>query len=149
MSKFYTYDSWVELFKPIHNSISKYPDESLIHFETYGDEVEFVKAQHAINPKTIWTEVDGDSGTYIVAGWHFVNRVSYYITENPWEDEYTEVPTWCYRQCDCTEDEQYEDVGFNPECEEDGCNEGTIDIPCDTVEDLKQIYGEDNKDIVS
>lgn len=145
MSKFYTYDSWVETFKPIKNKISKYPDESLIHFETYGDEVEFVKAQHAINPKTIWTEVDGDSGTYIVAGWHFVNRVSYYITENPWEDEYTEVPTWCYRDCDCLEENDYDP---NPDCEEcDG--EGTIDIPCDTVEHLKSIYGEDNKDIVS
>lgn len=144
MSKFMTYDYWHENFKPIKNKISKYPDESLIHFETYGDEVEFVKEQYAINPNTIWTEVDGDSGTYIISGWHFVNRVSYYITEQPWEDEFTEIPTWCYRSCDCTE-EDYED-GYNPDCTE--CEEGTIDIPCDTVEDLKQIYGEDNKDIV-
>ena len=143
MSKFMTYDYWVDNFKPIKNTISKYPDSSLIHFETYGEEVEFV--QKADN-KYIWTEVDGDSGTYIIAGYHFVNRISYYITENPWEDEFTEVPTWCYRQCDCTEDEQYEDEGYNPDCDE--CEEGSIDIPCDTVEDLKQIYGEDNEDIV-
>lgn len=144
MSKFMTYDKWEEIYKPIKNTVSKYPDDSLIHFETYGEEVEFVKAQHAINPKTIWTEVDGDSGTYIVAGWHFVNRINYYITENAWDDEFTEIPTWMYRECDNAEDND----GECPiECEL--CNgESTIDIPCDTLEDLKAIYGEDNEDIV-
>lgn len=144
MSKFMTYDYWVENYKPIKNTISKYPDSNLIHFETFGEEVEFV--QKADN-KYIWTEVDGDSGTYIVAGYHYVNRISYYITENPWDDEYTEIPTWCYRQCDCTEDDANEDYGYDPLCDE--CEEGSIDIPCDTVEDLKQIYGEDNADIVA
>ena len=139
MSKFMTYDYWVDNFKPIKNKISKYTDDSLIHFETYGEEVEFV--QKADN-KYIWTEVDGDSGTYIIAGYHFVNRISYYITENPWTDEYTEIPTWCYRSCDCTE----ETGEYDENCEE--CEEGSIDIPSDTVEDLKQIYGEDNEDIV-
>lgn len=136
MSQFMTYDYWVENFKPIKNKVSKYPDESLIHFETYGEEVEFVIKQ---DTNKIWTEVDGDSGTYIIAGYHYVNRISYYVTENPWEDENTEVPTWVYRQCDCaTEERDYE---YDPECEE--CDEGDIDIPCETVLDLKAIYGED------
>jgi hypothetical protein len=139
MSKFMTYDKWEEIYKPIKNTISKYPDDSLIHFETYGEEVEFVKAQHAINPKTIWTEVDGDSGTFILSGWHFVNRIHYYITENPFEDEDTEVPTWMYRECDCVEQNDGE---YDEECTE--CNEGSIDIPCDTLEDLKAIYGEED-----
>lgn len=140
MSKFMTYDYWVDNFKPIKNNLVKYDQ---LHFETYGEEVEFV--QKADN-KYIWTEVDGDSGTYIISGYHFVNRIHYYITENPWEDEWTEIPTWCYRTCECGEDEKYEYDGYNPECTE--CEEGTIDIPIDTVEDLKQIYGEDNEDIV-
>ena len=147
MSKFMTYDYWHETYKPIKNTVSKYPDDSLIHFETYGDEFEFV--QKADN-KYIWTEVDGDEGTYILSGYHFVNRIHYYITEKPWEDEWTEIPTWCYRQCDCVEriEEgilEY-DGDYDPNCDE--CNEGMIDIPCDTVEDLKAIYGEDNEDIV-
>ena len=135
MSKFYTYGSWSDTFKPIKNSFVKYDS---ITFETYGEEVEFV--QKADN-KYIWTEVDGDSGTYIVAGYHWVNRIHYYITEKPWEDEYTEVPTWVYRSCDCADDEQYEEEGYNPDCPD--CDEGMIDIPVDTVEDLKQLYGED------
>jgi hypothetical protein len=139
MSKFYTYSAWEETFKPIKNNITNGED---IHFETYGEEYEFVKAQ---DPNHIWTEVDGDSGTYIISGWHYVNRIQYYITENPWTDEYTEVPSWCYRRCDCTEEEGFEDG--NPDCTE--CEFGDIDIPIDTVEDLKQIYGEDNADIVA
>ena len=133
MSKFMTYDYWVDNFKPIKNSLVKYDQ---LHFETYGEEVEFV--QKADN-KYIWTEVDGDSGTYIIAGYHFVNRISYYITENPWDDEFTEIPAWCYRRCDCTDEDGFEDG--NPDCPE--CEYGDINIPVDTVEDLKAIYGED------
>jgi hypothetical protein len=145
MSKFYTYSAWVDTFKPIKNTVSKYPDDSLIHFETYGDEYDAVKKAHEINPKIVWTEVDGDEGSYIVAGWHFVNRIHYYITENPWEDEWTEVPTWMERQCDCIADAEEEDV-YCDECKE---REGYIEIPCDTIEDLKQIYGEDNADVIA
>ena len=133
MSKFYTYQSWVDTFKPIKNSLRKYDD---IAFETYGEEVEFV--QKADNTH-IWTEVDGDSGTYIISGYHYVNRIQYYITHNPWTDEMTEVPTWVFRNCDCAEES--EDGDYDPNCDE--CDEGTIDIDCDTVVALKDIYGED------
>ena len=133
MSKFMTYEYWDTNFKPIKNKITNGED---IHFETYGEEQEFVRNT---DPKFIWTEVDGDSGTYIVAGYHYVNRIHYYITENPWEDEYTEIPTWVYRSCDCTEEEGFEDG--NPDCEE--CEDGMIDIDCGTVVALKNIYGEE------
>ncbi len=134
MSKFYTYEAWEQTFKPIKNTVTKYPDT--LHFETYGEEYDYVKGIH---PNFVWTEVDGDSGTYIVAGHHWVNRIHYYITENPWDDEYTEIPTWCYRRCDCTDEDGFEDG--NPDCPE--CEYGDIDIPVDTVEHLKAIYGEE------
>lgn len=143
MSKFYTYDTWVDTFKPIENTIGQYAKYAgsgeLITFETYGEDVEFV--QKADN-KHIWTEVDGDSGAYIVSGYHYVNRIQYYITENPWDDEWTEVPTWMERQCDCLDKDDFDDMNpvYCDECEE---REGYISIPCETVEDLKQIYGED------
>jgi hypothetical protein len=145
MSKFMTYDYWVDNFQPMTNHLVD--DGDTLHYETYGEEVEYVKLQ---DNKHIWTEVDGDSGTYIVAGWHFVNRINYYITNKPWDDEYTEIPTWAWRDCDCVERVQdgileYSD-GYDPNCEE--CEEGLVNISCDTVEDLKTIYGEDNEDIV-
>jgi len=135
MSKFYTYSAWEDTFKPIKNSISKYPD--ILHFETYGEEQEFV--QKADN-KYIWTEVDGEGGTYIVAGYHYVNRIHYYITTNPWTDEFTEVPTWMEKQCDCQEllDIDLESPVYCRECED---TDGYIQIPCETVADLVQVYG--------
>jgi hypothetical protein len=139
MSKFMTYDYWVDNFQPMPNHLVD--DGDTLHYETYGEEVEYVKLQ---DNKHIWTEVDGDSGTYIVAGWHFVNRINYYITNKPWDDEWTEIPTWSWRECDNAEDNDGECPSDCEECD----GESTINIPCDTVEDLKWIYGQDNNDIV-
>ncbi len=52
-------------------------------FETYGVEVDFVKSQ---DPNKIWTLIDVDYGMSVVAGWHFVNRIGYFISEEPWTD---------------------------------------------------------------
>lgn len=138
MSKFYTYDHWHNKYQPLVNPImlEKYPNNPYYTFETYGEDIEYVKQQDEHN---IWTEVDGDEGCYILPGMHWANRINYYITVRPWEDDSIEVPTWCFRDCDCRTEEN--DWEYDPNCTE--CEEGTIDIPCDTVEDLKQIYGED------
>ena len=80
-----SYDKWCEKYKPIVNHLDKNASfdngEGGIMFETYGDEVEFVKSQPQAN---IWTYGDGDNGkTYIWNGWSFVNRIGYFITEIP------------------------------------------------------------------
>jgi hypothetical protein len=50
-------------------------------FETYGDELDFVRRQH---PRTIWTLLDGDDGDqYLVSGYHLVNRIGYLISTVP------------------------------------------------------------------
>ena len=83
-------DTWVKKYKPITNHLDPNAswgvDEGTgIMFETYGDEVEFVKQQ---NERHIWTYMDtDDGGTCIGAGWSVVNRIGYFITENPWTDE--------------------------------------------------------------
>lgn len=76
-----TFEFWLEEFKPITNHIDTNASFGGIMFETYGDEVEFVKQQ---DPRCIWTYGDGDDGGgYIWNGWHFVNRIGYFITEVP------------------------------------------------------------------
>jgi len=46
-------------------------------------EYEHVKGLDAQN---VWTIVDGeDGGMYAIAGFHIVNKVSYVVTEVPWE----------------------------------------------------------------
>ncbi len=50
-------------------------------FETYGEELEFVRQQ---DPRTIWTLVDGDDGDqYLISGFHVVNRIGYLISTVP------------------------------------------------------------------
>lgn len=81
-----TFESWLEDFKPIKNHLddnASFQDENGegIMFETYGDDVAFVKSQ---DPAKIWTYGDGDDGgSYIWSGWHFINRIGYFITEVP------------------------------------------------------------------
>jgi hypothetical protein len=123
-----TYDEWFDKYQPITNEFTGYGE---YHFETFGEEYDFVKNSPE---NVIWTEVDGDSGTYIVNGWHFVNRIHYYVTKFAC-DELVEVPTWIYRECD---------NAIDGECKRDcpECNgDSVIDIPCDTREELEQIYG--------
>ena len=75
-------EDWVMEFRPIENHIDTNASFEGHMFETYGEELEFIKSQ---NPYHIWTYGDGDSGgTYIWNGWHIVNRIGYFITEVPW-----------------------------------------------------------------
>jgi hypothetical protein len=81
-----TFEEWEAAYKPIFNHIDKnasFQDEdgNGLMFETYGDEVEFVKSQ---SPDKIWMYGDGDDGgSYIWNGWHIVNRIGYFVTEVP------------------------------------------------------------------
>jgi hypothetical protein len=75
------YDVWLETYRPILNHIDTNASFDGMMFETYGDEVEFVKSQ---SPDKIWMYGDGDDGgSYIWNGWHIVNRIGYFVTEVP------------------------------------------------------------------
>ena len=64
------YFQWEEKYKPVKNSQS-------YAFETYGADLDRVRAT---DKNLIWTLVDGDDGnTYLVQGYHFVNRINYFI----------------------------------------------------------------------
>ncbi len=50
-------------------------------FETYGEELDFVRSQP---PETVWTLVDGDDGDqYVISGYHLVNRIGYLVSAVP------------------------------------------------------------------
>lgn len=74
-----TWQEWVQQYKPEVDS-----DDSPRMFETYGEDVEEV-IKHDNN--LIWTYLEGDSGSVITQGYHYVNRLGYYITEVPWEQD--------------------------------------------------------------
>ena len=78
-------DDFFDKYKPIENHLDDNRSFNGCMFETYGEELEFVKSQ---DPSTIWMYGDGDDGgTYIWSGWGFVNRIGYFITSIPYEDD--------------------------------------------------------------
>ena len=98
-----TEDEWIATYKPIKNHLDTNASFNGEMFETYGQEVEFVKQQ---NPNTIWMYGDGDDGGgYVWSGWGFVNRIGYFITEVPFPDNTTiqiqlTIPFYFCENCD-------------------------------------------------
>ena len=80
-----TEDEWFDTYKPLPNYIDDNASFDGHMFETYGDELEFIKAQDS---NRIWTYADGDEGgLYISSGWHVVNRIGYFITAVPFDEK--------------------------------------------------------------
>lgn len=63
---------------------SRFGDNGMV--ETYGTDLARVLRRLKTKPKTIWTIIDGsdDDNIYIVAGYHLVNRVNYFISNEEW-----------------------------------------------------------------
>jgi len=86
-----SFDEWEKKFEPIENHLSDNAGLGGLLFETYGDEVLYAVgvankvAEAGDNDKPtlhVWTYIDGDDGTYIIDGYHYVNRIGYLITKN-------------------------------------------------------------------
>ena len=58
-------------------------DEPGCLFETYGEELDFVRSQ---DPLTVWTLLDGGDDLSLASGYHFVNRIGYLIATAPVSD---------------------------------------------------------------
>jgi hypothetical protein len=107
------FDEWFDTYKPIPNNIDKNASFDGHMFETYGDEVEFVKKAH---PNHVWMYGDGDDGgSFVWSGWGFVNRLGYFITELPWPEGVTiqvmvDEPDLTCQACDdiIEEDEKHQ-----------------------------------------
>jgi hypothetical protein len=120
------FDEWCATYKPIPNNIVEDSSFDGTMFETYGDEVAFVKKA---DPAYIWMYGDGDDGgTYIWNGWHIVNRIGYFITEVPCPPDTTiqvKVSSYWFYCEGCSAEieddgqlinDKYYDLGFCPEC---------------------------------
>lgn len=87
MSERMDYFEWFEKFKPVKNHIETNASFDGTMFETYGAEYAFVAEMAERDPSRVWTLVDsGEDDMDIVAGWHFVNRMAYFITEVGFSD---------------------------------------------------------------
>lgn len=70
-------DVFFEVFKPIRNHIDDNASWDGCMFETFGDELEFVRRQPA---ERIWTIFEADDGLAISNGYHLVNRIGYLVS---------------------------------------------------------------------
>ena len=131
MSKFMTYDYWIDTYQPKLNTSNDWGGDYSA-YETYGPELDYVSSQPN---NLVWTEVDGDEGIYLISGMHYVNRIQYFVCAVPWDDDMIEIPVQVQRACDCNDEGEGNDDC--PDCQ----GYGYIDIDCDTVEDLQAIYG--------
>ena len=95
------FDAWDAKYQPIKNQYTQKQEGEFVEdkFETYGDDLEFVRSVYETDPKKVWTLVEGDDGNlYISSGYHLVNRLNYFITKNPCELEYEEAPYYIFEE---------------------------------------------------
>lgn len=98
------YDAWADQYKPFVNTsdTATAPTEctatSTLNYgyETYGEDLEVVLARSETHPNTVWTIIEEEGIQYIVAGYRLVNRLSYLITEVPYEGCLTKVEPVVY-----------------------------------------------------
>ena len=98
-----TWSEFVDQYKPIRNVFSKDEDQQM--YETFGAELDFVTKANSNN---VWTYLEGDGATVVVEGYHYVNRLGYYITEIPWEEGNSyqvDLEPWAESCEDCGESE--------------------------------------------
>ena len=81
-----TLEQWESKYMPM---ITPTPDDSNwggTMFETYGAEYAIVAATPDERVWT-WVESDTDDSTYLCSGFHFVNRIGYFVCEVAYYDE--------------------------------------------------------------
>ena len=106
-----SFKSWIAKYRPLKNHITKHPDASadFDEFETYGEELEFIKTR---DPHYVWTYIEGDSSSLLVQGMAFRNRLSFYVCELPWTDGPDEnVVISVDIECECYDEDRADNGG--------------------------------------
>ena len=86
-----SWSEWEEKYTPIPNPLADGFNGNLwdCMFETFGDDIEALKAMTSDNYK-VWTLVDNNPNSFyldIIPGTHWVNRMGYFVTEKGWTDK--------------------------------------------------------------
>jgi|LakMenE18May11ns_1017448.scaffolds.fasta_scaffold9112115_1 hypothetical protein len=100
------YETWSNTFTPIENVLNSNAPYGGTMYETYGSELDFVKAT---DPQKIWTLREEDGSLSITAGYGWVNRLGYFITANSWTNTNDRIILSEEVQCDCYKEDGYLD----------------------------------------
>jgi hypothetical protein len=82
------WQDWVEKYKPITNHLDDNASFDGFAFETYGPEIEYVRefGNKPGGELKIFTLLDVDGKIIVSSGFHFVNRLNYILTEEPFAE---------------------------------------------------------------
>lgn len=84
VERVYTYEEWVEKYKPILNEIEESSTYDGYAFDTHGEENDFVISQDV---SKIWTMKETADFNVIMSGYHWIDRQFYFVTEIPVAEE--------------------------------------------------------------
>ncbi len=80
-----SYDEWKEKYIPCYNKLTLDGPYENQMFETYGEALDFVKES---DNELIWTLIDGENNnSWIIPGFHIVDRIGYFICQIAWTNE--------------------------------------------------------------
>lgn len=92
-----TEEQFWETYAPIKNHLDDNACLDGCMYETYDEELEFVKSQPN---NLIWTYCDDGDTAYLSSGFHFVNRLGYLIATKPFEGDYADVHLYSWDEED-------------------------------------------------
>lgn len=78
-----TFEEWKEKYKPL---LDKNGD--VCWYDCAGKDLEFVLNQNILN---VWTEMESGDNYFVYSGIHKMNRMGYYVTEIPYNENETVV----------------------------------------------------------
>lgn len=85
---------WEDLYLPIPKTADESESWGGLLYETYGDDLAYVLSVANKEPRRVWTWVDAEDGSYIINGYHLVNRIGYFVTGVEWlQGDHIEVVT--------------------------------------------------------
>lgn len=97
MNKPKTYDDFLEKYARVPNHIGLNASWDGCMFETFPPEVDYVceVANNKDTEKKVWTLMEGGGSTlWLVAGYHLINRIGYFITQEDWVDSGEVYEIW-------------------------------------------------------
>jgi len=83
--KVMTIDDFEKKYKLVKNHLDENASHDGCMFETFGENLGYVYTQ--VPNKRVWTVIDSDGWYGIIAGFHFVNRLGFLVTEEEWEQD--------------------------------------------------------------
>ena len=82
------FEQWLDKYKPIQNHLDNNASIDGLMFETYDEEYAFVVG---VDRNRVWTYINEDGEDFITKGLRVVNRLGYFITEEPHKEDADDV----------------------------------------------------------